>query len=139
MARCYWRFPCRSAPKPLPETWTSPHLAPDRALTTEPGPGSDSFVYDPLDPVPSAGGTSRTVCEGITRLVFRPGSPIRIELSPTSYYSVRLQISSSSFPPALANPNTGRNWLIDPHEPVVAEQTVFHSSRLILPVTPADR
>jgi putative CocE/NonD family hydrolase len=99
----------------------------------------------------SPAGVSLNVCEGVTRLRFRPDFPglvepgsvqrVRIELSPTSYWfapghAVRLQISSSSFPLVAPNPNTGRNWLVEDHEPVVTDQTVLHSSRLILPFMP---
>jgi len=102
-------------------------------------------------------GTSTNVCDGVTRLQYRPerkglvepGSRqfVTIELSPTSYFfrpghAVRLQISSSNFPLFDANPNTGVNHLVEPTAPVVAHQTIFHDSGhpsfLVLPVIPDD-
>ena len=95
------------------------------------------------------------ICDGVTRLRFRPEAPgpvepgsvqrVTIELSPTAYvfargHRIRLQISSSNFPLIDPNPNTGRSALLD-GEVVVAEQTVFHDgarpSALLLPVIPA--
>lgn len=100
-------------------------------------------------------GRSTNVSNGVARLACRrempalvePGSTqkVTIELSPTSYWfaaghSIRLQVSSSSYPLMLPNPNTGSCDLGDP-SPVVAFQTVYHerarASALILPTIPS--
>ncbi len=57
---------------------------------------------------------------------------VRVEVSPTSYlfepgHAVCVRISSGSFPLIAANPNTGRNALIDDHVPQVATHTVLHA------------
>ena len=101
-------------------------------------------------------GTAYNLCDGITRLRFRkeqkglvtPGEvqEITIELGSTSNvfkkgHRIRLQVSSSNFPYADPNPNTGKSLFLDEsNEMVVAEQTVYHDasrpSHLILPVIP---
>jgi len=100
-------------------------------------------------------GRAFNVCEGVTRLQFRPGQPglvepgslqrVAVELSPTSYWfapghALRLHISSSSFPLVAPNPNTGINAFAADARPVPSEQTVFHTgdhaSCLVLPVIP---
>ena len=72
---------------------------------------------------------------------------IRVELWPTSMvffkgHRIRLEISSSNFPRFARNPNTNSDTLTD-MSPVLATQTVYHSSRfpshLILPVVPTPK
>ena len=97
-------------------------------------------------------GVAYNLTEGITRLQFREHNPglvtpgevqeVTIELAPTSNvfkagHRIRLEVSSSNFPFADPNPNTGRTLFTDT-ETIVAEQKVFHGdkspSHLILPV-----
>lgn len=177
--------------------------------------GTDTFIYDPLDPVPSIGGpvlgsrahrietqnqlevredvliydsnpllhdlevtgpvmldmyvattapstdftaklvdvhpdgSAYYVSEGILRLhvdeieanVIRE---IRIKLWPTSIvfkknHSIRLEISSSSYPRFDRNPNTGK-YIPTETTPIPAQQTIYHGkahpSNLILPIIP---
>ncbi|WP_326731631.1 CocE/NonD family hydrolase [Streptomyces phaeochromogenes] len=101
-------------------------------------------------------GRSTNVCDGVTRLRFRPDAPgpvrpgdvqrVTIELSPTSYlflpgHAARLQIASSNYPLFDVNPNTGRSSLED-GESTTARQTVLHDDRhpsaLVLPIIPAE-
>ena len=101
-------------------------------------------------------GTVYNLCDGITRLRFRkeqkglvtPGElqQVTIELGPTSNlfkkgHKLRLEVSSSNFPYADPNPNTGKSLFLDESNAmVVAQQTVYHDasrpSHLILPVIP---
>ncbi|GAA3513527.1 CocE/NonD family hydrolase [Aeromicrobium panaciterrae] len=99
-------------------------------------------------------GSTLGICDGVTRLRFRPDHPglvepgsvqqIRIEITPTSYvfaagHRIRLQISSSNFPLFDPNPNTGGSLLVD-GSTEVAHQIVYHDaerpSALHLPVIP---
>ncbi|WP_405539591.1 CocE/NonD family hydrolase [Streptomyces sp. NBC_00075] len=99
-------------------------------------------------------GRSTNVCDGVTRLRYRPEAPglvtpgevqrITIELTPTSYlflpgHAFRLQISSSNYPLQDVNLNTGESSLLGDSS-VIARQTVLHDDRhpsvLVLPVIP---
>ena len=113
------------------------------------------FTARLLDVFPD--GVAYNLTEGMTRLRFRPDKPglvvpgeverVEITLAPTSNlfrkgHRIRLEVSSSNFPFADPNPNTGKCLLTDPaNETKVAQQTVFHDSRkpshLVLPVIPA--
>lgn len=97
-------------------------------------------------------GTAINICEGIVQArrasgrLLEPGAVHRFEIdvSATSTvfkagHRVRLDVSSSSFPAAYPNPNTGGDRY-DDGGPRAASQRVFHDaqhpSRLILPVIP---
>jgi len=74
--------------------------------------------------------------------LLEPGkvTEFRIRLSPTACrfkrsHRIRLEITSSDFPCHDRNHNVGRNDLFD-SELAVADQAIFHSSRLILPLSP---
>ena len=101
-------------------------------------------------------GPAYNLCEGITRLRFRKGQKglvtpgalqqVTIELGPTSNlflkgHRIRVEVSSSNFPYADPNPNTGKSLFLDEsNEMVVAEQTVYHDtsrpSHVTLPIIP---
>ncbi|MFP5116208.1 CocE/NonD family hydrolase [Bacillaceae bacterium C204] len=57
-------------------------------------------------------------------------------------HQITLEISSSSFPHYMPNPNTGKS-LIDSNQTVAARQTIYHNeqypSHIILPVIPSDK
>jgi len=103
-------------------------------------------------------GSAFNICDGVTRLRFRPEAPglvtagivqeVDVRLTPTSYvfkagHRLRVQVSSSNFPLFDPNPNTGKSLLTDTsNEMVVATQTVFEGgatpSHILLPVIPAN-
>ncbi|MDD9996531.1 MAG: CocE/NonD family hydrolase [Gammaproteobacteria bacterium] len=113
------------------------------------------FTARLLDVFPD--GVAYNLTDGVTRLRFRPDKPgpvvpgeveqVEIVLAPTSNlfqrgHRIRLEVSSSNFPFADPNPNTGKCLLSDAaNETIVAQQTVFHDSQrpshLVLPVIPA--
>ncbi len=99
-------------------------------------------------------GYAQRMCQGIARLRYREGYekmvPVKageimhifIPMMGTGQQfaagnKIRLEVTSSAFPSAAPNYNTGKSqW--EESEPVIAHQTVYHSpdhpSRLILPV-----
>ena len=94
-------------------------------------------------------GDAYNVCDGIRRRSYTQSkgtTKIAIELWPTSMlffkdHSIRLEVSSSSFPRFDRNPNTGR-FIPTETKPVSALQQVHHGpatpSRLLLPLIPAE-
>lgn len=114
------------------------------------------FTAKLLDVYPDGRAVSLTHVGGIQRARYRhgfdravpltPGEPfeLRIRLSHVGHtflpaHRIRLEVSSSCFPLADPNTNTGADIAID-SAPRKAEQTVFHDalhpSRLLLPVMP---
>jgi len=99
-------------------------------------------------------GYAQRMCQGILRLRYRmgyekmvpiiPGEIMKISISMMGTgqqfqpgHHIRLEVTSSAFPSAAPNYNTGKSaW--EETEPIIANQTVYHSpehpSRLILPV-----
>ena len=112
------------------------------------------FTAKLVDVLPD--GSAYNICDGVTRLRYRPDKPglvapntlqeVVVELSPTSFlfkasHRIRVQVSSSNFPLFDPNSNTGKSLLSDPtNEMLVARQTVYHDSsrpsHMILPVIP---
>ncbi len=105
-----------------------------------------------------ADGSSQRLCDGIVRARFRDGmeNPRLIEPGRSLEYSIdmwntcqtfmpgesiRVEISSSSFPQWDANPNTGERLGFETTTRV-ARQTIHHDasrpSRVVLPVVPSD-
>ncbi|MCM3570298.1 CocE/NonD family hydrolase [Neobacillus mesonae] len=109
------------------------------------------FTAKLIDVLPD--GRAYNLTDGIIRAKYRKGQDIGeqikgeildydIELWPTSNvflpgHSIRVEISSSSFPRFDANLNTGKT-MIDSEEYTTAEQTIYHdenfSSYILLPV-----
>jgi len=99
-------------------------------------------------------GYAQRMCQGIARLRYREGyekmvpvvpgevMKIPIQMMGTGQqfqrgHRIRLEVTSSAFPSAAPNFNTGKSaW--EETDPIIAEQTVYHSktypSRLILPI-----
>jgi uncharacterized protein len=99
-------------------------------------------------------GYAQRMCQGILRVRYRqgyekmvpviPGEVMKIPISMMGTgqqfqngHRIRLEVTSSAFPSAAPNYNTGKSaW--EENDPIVAEQTVYHSSRypsrLIIPV-----
>ncbi len=99
-------------------------------------------------------GYAQRICQGIARLRYRdgyetmklvqPGQIMKISLSMMGTgqqfqagHKVRLEVTSSAFPSAAPNYNSGKSqW--EETDPIIAEQTVYHSreypSRVLLPV-----
>lgn len=99
-------------------------------------------------------GYAQRMCHGIARLRYREGYEMMVPVVPGEImkirigmmgtgqqfkygHKIRLEITSSAFPAAAPNYNTGKSpW--EEKDPITAEQTVYHStvhpSRLILPV-----
>jgi uncharacterized protein len=99
-------------------------------------------------------GYAQRMCQGIARLRYREGYEKMVPVVPgeimkisipmmgtgqqfTAGNKIRLEVTSSAFPSAAPNYNTGKSqW--EETDPIIAHQTVYHSidhpSRLILPV-----
>jgi putative CocE/NonD family hydrolase len=135
--------------------YTTPTLTRDTEVTgpvqlilyvTTTAPNTD-FTAKLVDVHPN--GDAYNVCDGILRRAYTQTdeiTEIAIDLWPTSMvffegHSIRLEVSSSSFPRFDRNPNTGR-FIPTETEPIPAHQEVHHGatkpSRLILPLIPVE-